>query len=420
MTQTSMRIVATTYAGLEQSLTEELSMLGIAEPKPGRRMVAFEGDLAALYKVNYRSRLALRFLLQLKSFELNDQNDYYEGIKSIRWEDYILNSYSIAVDAVTSGQIMTHSQFAAQRAKDAIVDRLKENLGWRPSVDLNRPDIRIHVHVNHGLCHISLDSSSEPLHKRGYRKAQGEAPLSEVLAAGLIHLSGWNGEGEFLDPMCGSGTIAIEAAMLALNYPAAFFRKFFGFQRWPGFDQALWDDVKAAALLERRQAEPFIRASDASYKAIANASLNISSAGFMDLIKLEKKPFQAIFPRKLNGTIITNPPYNERIQSSFNADLYKEFGDILKKRFKGYTAWVFSGDIQALSQLGLRSAARIPLFNGPIECRLMRFDLFEGSLKEHKYGIEDPSPENAPKHRKRIQPEDRKDFQEDELTQNDE
>lgn len=402
---TPFRIVATTYAGLEKALVQELAQLGIPGAQAGRRMVAFDGDKRSLYLCNYRSRLALRFLKQLGTFTLNDQNDYYEAIKSLPWEDFILREQRIAIDAVVSGTLMTHSQFAAQRAKDSIVDRLKENFGWRPSVDLIRPDIRIHIHVNKNLCHVSLDSSGESLHKRGYRKVQGEAPLSEVMAAGIIHLSGWNGEGEFLDPMCGSGTIPIEAAMTALNIPAAFFRKSFSFLRWPDYDKKLWDAVKAEASAERKQAEPFIRASDASYKAIANAAANIASAGCKDIIMLEKKPFQAVFPRRLSGTIITNPPYDERIKIAQNTELYRSFGDILKKRFKGYTTWVFSGDLKALTQFGLRPSARIPLFNGPIECRLMRFDLFEGSLRDHKYGTSESPEASVKRPRIRITPE---------------
>lgn len=379
-------IIITTYAGLEKGLAEELQDLGTQDVLVGRRMVSIYGDMETLYRINYRSRLGLRVLRQLAVFNLTDQNSYYEALSSIPWESWIARDQSIAIDAVVSGKILTHSQFAAQRAKDAIVDRLRNLQGWRPGVDLTRPDVRIHVHVNQESCHVSLDSSSEPLHKRGYRKAQGDAPLSEVMAAGLIHLSNWSGDGEFLDPMCGSGTIAIEAAMKALNYPAAYFRRFFGFQRWPDFEQKTWDRIKEEGLESRIIADPFIRASDASYKAVANASLNIAQAGFSDLIKLEKKPFQAVFPRRLNGTIITNPPYNERIKSQYNIELYKSFGDILKTRFKGYTAWIFSGDMEALSRIGLRTSARIPLFNGPIECRLARFDLFQGTLVAHKYG----------------------------------
>ena len=380
-----LSLVATTYAGLEDLLVEELQALGAHQISKGRRMVSFRGDKSLLYKVNYNSRFTLRLLWQIDAFSIKDQNDYYSRIRAIDWGQFLSPQSTLAIQAVTSGEILPHSRFAAQRAKDAIVDHFREKTGQRPSVDLERPDIRINVHLRNNDCHISLDSSGEPLHKRGWRAEMGIAPLSEILAAALVKLSGWTGEGEFLDPMCGSGTIAIEAAMQALQIPAGKYRRFYGFQKWNDFDRDLWLSIKEEAdrqILPER--DLLIRASDASYKAIETAQSNIEKARLQHLIHLEKKPFQAVYPRKPSGVIITNPPYDERIKSKNNTDLYQAFGDALKQRFQDHSAWVFSGDLNALKRLGLKPSEKYILFNGPIECRYVHYNLFAGSQEKEK------------------------------------
>ncbi|MBE0556716.1 MAG: methyltransferase, partial [Proteobacteria bacterium] len=254
-----------------------------------------------------------------------------------------------------------------------------------PSVDLERPDLLINVHIRHEECHLSLDSSGESLHKRGWRKEQGEAPLSEVLAAALVSISGWTGEGEFLDPMCGSGTIPIEAAMQALQIPAVKYRRFYAFYKWRDFDRTLWNTVKDEAnALIRAESDILIRGCDASWKAIKAAETNVRNAGLEETVRLDKKPFQAVFPRKPSGVIVTNPPYDERIRSHHNAQLYHDFGDVLKQRYHGYTAWVFSGDLNAIKNVGLRPMGKHVLFNGPIECRYVRFELFDGKIEDRK------------------------------------
>ncbi len=378
-----LSLVATTYAGLEDLLVEELQVLGAIDISKGRRMVSFRGDKKLLYNVNYLSRFTLRLLWQVDAFSIKDQNDYYSRIRAIDWEQYLSPQSTLAIQAVTSGEILPHSRFAAQRAKDAIVDHFREKTGQRPSVDLERPDIRINVHLRNDQCHISLDSSGEPLHKRGWRAEMGIAPLSEILAAALVKLSGWKGEGEFLDPMCGSGTIAIEAAMQALQIPAGKYRRFYGFLKWNDFDRDLWQSIKEEAdqrILPER--DLLIRASDASWRAIEAARKNLEKAHLTQLIQLEKKPFQAVYPRKPQGVIITNPPYDERIKSKNNTELYQAFGDVLKQRYQDHSAWVFSGDLNALKRLGLKPSERHILFNGPIECRYVRYDLFLGSQEK--------------------------------------
>lgn len=378
----SFKFVATTYAGLEQMLKEELELLGGENISSGRRMVSFMGDKRLLYKVNYCSRFALRFLREIAEFSFKDKEEFYIKLKALDWTQFLSEKDTIAIQAVTSGDVLPHSKYAAQLSKDAIADFFREKTGIRPSVDLDRPDLRINVHIRNNDCHISLDSSGEPLHKRGWRKEMGEAPLSEVMSAALVKLSGWDGEGEFLDPMCGSGTIVIEAALAALRIPSGKYRKFFSFLKWRDFDGELWADVKAeanAGILERNELQ--IRACDASWKAVEAVKANVEGARLTDLIKIEKKPFQAVFPRKPSGVIITNPPYDERIKSRNNPELYKQFGDILKQRFQDYTPWVFSGDLNSLKSVGLKATEWHILFNGPIECRLAKFELFTDSEK---------------------------------------
>jgi len=377
-----MNLVATTYSGLEGLLEEELASLGATGLVQGKRMVAFQGDLRLVYRVNYASRLALRVLMGLHDYTFRSRQEYYDGMRNMAWEDHFGPDQTIAVQAVTFGELMPHSKYAAQVAKDAIVDRFRERSGSRPNVDLERPDIRVHVHVGGDQCHVSLDSSGEPLYKRGWRRESGEAPLSEVMAAALVKLSGWDGEGELLDPMCGSATIPIEAALALLNIPAGFYRRFFGFYTWPSFDQSLWKQVKAEADAGMLQRTLQIRASDAAWRAADAARANVASARLEHVISVDKKPFQAIYPRKARGVLITNPPYGGRIRPRDNMALYREFGDYLKQRFTDHTAWIFSGDLQALKNIGLKPARKYVLFNGPIECRLAGFRLFEGKLEE--------------------------------------
>ena len=378
-------MVATTYAGLEALLAAELKSLGADAVEIGRRMVSFRGDKALMYKANYCSRFALRILMEVHAFSIRDQEGFYSAVRAIPWENFLSTRNTLAVQAVTSGDILTHSKYAAQLTKDAVTDRFMERQQERPSVDLERPDLLINVHVRQGECHVSLDSSGESLHKRGWRKEQGEAPLSEVMAAALVALSGWTGEGEFLDPMCGSGTLPIEAAMIALNIPAGRFRRFFGFYKWKDFDRELWNGIKAEAHTQQRDgAALLIRGCDASWKAVAAAEANVRQAGLEEWVRIEKKPFQAVFPRRPSGVIVTNPPYDERIRSHDNLTLYHHFGDVLKQRFRGYTAWVFSGDLKAIKNVGLRPMGKHVLFNGPIECRYVRFELFGGALEDQR------------------------------------
>lgn len=380
-----LKLVATTYAGIEHLLAEELLALGAKDVSTGRRMVSFKGDKALLYRANYSCRFALRMLMEIKEFSFGTQDEYYQAVRDMPWESYLGPANSLAVQAVTSGELLPHSRYAAQLTKDAIVDRFTERMDARPTVDLERPDLWINVHIRNQDCHISLDSSGESLHKRGWRKEQGEAPLSEVMAAALVRISGWSGEGEFLDPMCGSGTIPIEAAMQALRIPAGKFRRFYGFYKWRDFDRELWQQVKADADAKTvKESDILIRGCDASWKAVKAAETNVQNAGLEERVRIEKKPFQAVFPRKPSGVIVTNPPYDERIRSRHNQQLYHDFGDVLKQRYRGYTAWVFSGDLLAIKNVGLKPMGKYVLFNGPIECRYVRFDLFEGKLEDKR------------------------------------
>ncbi|MCX6243519.1 MAG: THUMP domain-containing protein [Bacteroidetes bacterium] len=367
---------AKTLAGMEELLQQELLAIGAENTQLLKRAVAFEGSKEVLYRGNYSCRTALRFLVPVKTFPITKQEDLYENIKTIPWEDYLEGSGTLAVDAVNSTSVFTNSQYVALKTKDAVVDRYRERTGNRPSINLDDPDLRINIHIYKETCNVSLDSSGSSLHKRGYRKVTGPAPLNEVLAAGLVQLSGWNKTVPLYDPMCGSGTILIEAAMLARNIPAGYFRPVFGFQRWKDFDEKLWDRVKAEENAKINDAAVTISGSDKASRAVATALENIAFAKLTDTIKVTAAAFEYTVPTSDPGVIICNPPYDERLQIDDIIGFYKQIGDVLKKNYKGYEAWIISSDLKALKFIGLHPSKKITVFNGPLECRFVRFSLY--------------------------------------------
>lgn len=375
----TMLMVAKTVSGLEGVLKQELEAIGALNAEAMNRSVSFEGDKECLYRANYLCRTALRILLPVSVFEIAEQEDLYRQVKEYPWENHLNVDDTLAVDAVISYTVFTNSQFVAQRTKDAIVDRFREKTGKRPSVDLDDPTLRVNVHLFKNTCTVSLDSSGQSLHKRGYRKQTGLAPINEVLAAGLILLSGWDLKKPLLDPMCGSGTILIEAAMLASGTPPGYFRPEFGFFRWKDFDPDLWEKVKAEAKAKTvSEAGIQIYGFDKASMAVRKANENVDFAGFGKRIYLKRAAFEDSIPPSAEGVIIMNPPYDERIQLEDSVAFYKMIGNVLKRKYGGYKAWVISSDLEAIKFIGLKPSSKLKIFNGPLECRYLGFDLYEG------------------------------------------
>jgi putative N6-adenine-specific DNA methylase len=367
---------AKTVSGMEEILQRELDHLGAVNTQILKRAVSFEGDKALLYRSNYCCRTALRILKPILVFPITKQEDLYNNINRIPWEDYIGNQNSLAVDAVNATSVFTNSQYVALKTKDAVVDRFREKTGSRPSVDLDNPDLRINIHLYKETCTVSLDSSGSSLHKRGYRHESGPAPLNEVLAAGLIQLSGWDGKVPLYDPMCGSGTILIEGNMFARNIPSGYFRPAFGFEKWIDFDIELWNKIREEENEKIVNTGPEIYGSDISSRVISIATENVGFTKFKDQIRLEIAAFENTYPKGPGGMIICNPPYDERLQVDDIISFYKSIGDVLKKKYTGFEAWIISSDLKALKFIGLHPSKKITVFNGQLECRFVRFSLY--------------------------------------------
>ncbi len=373
--------VAKTMAGLEEILADELNDLGVSNIEILNRAVSFDCTQKQLYAANYLSRTALRILKPIASFTIATEQDFYDELIKISWEKIFTFRNTIAVDATVLSSVFTHSQYVALRCKDAIVDRFRNKYHQRPSVDTQFPDVRINIHLSNNECQVSLDSSGASLHKRGYRKSVSEAPISEVLAAGMILLSGWDRKTDFMDFMCGSGTLTIEAAMIASNIPAAYYREYFGFMKWKDFNEELFEEIKNEAVENIVEPECNIYGSDISENAIQIASHNIRNAKLHKDIQLEVKDFAEQRPKNEKCFIVCNPPYGERIQPDDIIKLYKSIGDTLKQNFVGCEAWIISSAYQALKFVGLKPSSKINLFNGPLECRFVKFEMYEGSRK---------------------------------------
>lgn len=375
-------LAATTLAGFEDILAEELKSFGARDVEKGRRAVTFKGDLGFIYKVNFRSRFALRVLQPIKTFVAIDENAYYARIKAFPWEKYLSNNQTISIRCALNSQTFTHSLFMSLKAKDAIVDRMRDKTGDRPNVDRDNPDVPIHIYVDKELVTISLDSTGDSLHMRGYRQITGQAPINEVLAAGIVELSGWDVTTPFYDGMCGSGTIAMEAAIKGLNMPPGLFRKQgYAFENWSNYDQSLFDTIMESSLERMSDIKLQIFASDASANVVSKAKKNIYNAELEDEIEVSVQNFLDLKPEGNRGTLVLNPPYGERMDKEDIDDLYKNLGDSFKQNWKGFACHMITGNLSALKKVGLRSTSKIVLYNGSIECRLARFDIYEGSKK---------------------------------------
>lgn len=374
------KIVAKTFAGLESVLAMELKALGAESVTPERRAVSFVGDKSMLYKSNFLLRTALKILKPVAQFRVDKKEDLYLHAKDVRWSDYLTLGKSFSIDSTVQSELFVNSMYASLKVKDAIADYFRESTGKRPSVNQEDPDIRIHIYLMGDYCEISLDSSGESLHKRGYRMGQGEAPVNEVLAAGMILLAGWNGETDFFDPMCGSGTLLIEAAMIAKGIPAGIYRKSFGFEKWLDFDENLFSEIYNADYEKESSIKIF--GSDISIQSCAIAKANIKNAGLAKSIEVESKDFLTLEPPFSNGTIVTNPPYGERLKTQSITELYRAIGDVLKQKYAGYSAWIISSSEDGFKNIGLKPSRKIELFNGSLPCSFRNFELFSGTYKQ--------------------------------------
>ena len=374
------KIVVKTLHGLEEVLAKELEDIGATHIRTLKRAVECQGDTTVLYRACYELRTAMRVLRQIHSFKAYNEKDFYHGVREFDWSQLMDVRDTLAIDAVVAGKVFTHSQYASLLAKDAIVDQFRDRYQARPNVNTATPTLRINVRVNGTHCDMLLDASGDSLHKRGYRRDSVEAPLNEVLAAGMVLLSGWDQKSPFTDPMCGSGTIVIEAALMALGQSPQYYRdQAFGFTRWKNFDQQLWRSLKAAADARRLPALDFpVTGTDINRRAVNAASINAMAAGLDQLIHFEKMPFENAKPPAEAGTLIMNPPYDERLRLSEVEDFYKHIGDTFKQQWPGWTAWVLSSNREAMKFVGLRASRRIELINGALECTFQKFDLYAG------------------------------------------
>ena len=370
-------MIAKTFFGLEGVLADELAELGAEDIQPGRRMCSFRGDQRLMYRANVECRTAVRVLKPIARFPADGTEALYRRVGRTNWTKHLEPEGTLAIDPVTSGRVFTNSLYAAQVAKDAIVDQMRRRTGQRPSVDLVDPDLRINLHIDQKRVTVYLDASGESLHKRGYRQAAGEAPLNEVLAAGILRLTGWDRTSALVDFMCGSGTILIEAALLARRIAPGTIRRRFGYMRWRDFDASLHAQVMEAARQRELASLSFpIAGSDCDAEMIAAAQDNAQRAGVGDDIDWRVQDFGEAAPPAEAGTLVTNPPYDERLKMAEIVAFHRRIGDVLKHRWAGYTAWLLAGNLEAAKFVGLRPGARLRLFNGPIECRLLKFVMY--------------------------------------------
>lgn len=392
--QATFSMLAKTFKGLEEVLAQELIALGANEVQLERRAVSFRGDKALLYRANLCLRTALRILVPIASFKAKDTDALYNQLRKINWSAYMQSSTTFAIDATVYSETFRNSRFVTYRVKDAIADYWLEKENQRPSVSTREPDLLINIHIGNEQVTVSLDSSGESLHKRGYRVATTEAPISEVLAAGMLLMAGWNGQTDLYDPMCGSGTFLIEAALIARNIAPGVFRSAYAFEKWPDFDADLWSDIYNDDSHERDFTHK-IYGSDASFYAIQQAAKNIKAAGVQKDIELKQIRMeeikwsndaingQMVNDKMVNALVMLNPPYGERLHSNKEMeDLYSAIGSTLKHQFAGSTAWIISSNAAAMKCIGLKPSKKYHLLNGELDCQFNKYDLFAGKRNE--------------------------------------
>lgn len=372
-------LIAKTFMGLEPILAKELTELGANNVQIGRRMVSFSGDKEMMYRANFQLHTAIRILKPIKHFKAGSAEDVYNAVKNLQWEKIIAAGKTFSVDSVVYSEEFRNSRFVTYKVKDAIVDYFREKTGDRPNISVSNPDIRLNIHIAEDRATLSLDSSGESLHRRGYRQESVEAPLNEVLAAGMILMTGWHGETDFIDPMCGSGTLPIEAALIAHNMSPGIFRKEFAFEKWEDYDADLFDSIYNDDSREKEFVH-HIYGYDVDMKAVNTARLNVRAAGLTKDITIENADFKDFKQPSEKSIIVTNPPYGERISTPNLLGTYKMIGERLKHAFVGNEAWVLSYREECFEQIGLKPSIKIPVFNGSLECEFRKYSIFDGKM----------------------------------------
>ena len=382
--ENNFQMVAKTLFGFEDLLANELTQLGAQNVKKGVRNVTFYGDKGFMYKCNLGLRTAIKILKPIASFKVVNESDLYDKIYKIKWEDYVDYKGTIAINSTVHSTVFNHSQYISLKAKDAIVDRFRALKGERPSIDLKFPDLKINIHIDKLFCNVSLDSSGESLHKRGYKTATNIAPINEVLAAGLIMLSGWDGQSDLLDPMCGSGTILIEAAMIACNIPPNLLRNEFAFEKWTDWDVDLFEKIENSLLEKTRDFHHNIYGIDKAPSAVTKAIENVKNANLESFISIRHEDY---FKTSKSNTdflhIIFNPPYGERLEINME-ELYGNIGNTLKRNYSNSNAWFITSNVEALKYVGLKPSRKIKLFNAKLESTFVKYEVYDGSKKAKK------------------------------------
>jgi len=379
---TDFKIVVTTLFGLEEILAAEIRGIGGRDVLVLNRAVQCTGDIGFIYKCNFLLRTAIRVLRPLKSIKFRDDESYYKALNKIDWPSIFEADKSFSFHISGESVMFRNTHYAALKAKDAVVDRFREDVGTRPNIELEKPEISIAIHLNQHQGEVYLDSSGDSLHRRGYRDSAGLAPLSEVLAAGIVQLTGWNGGKTFFDPMCGSGTFLVEAAMLASKLPAGVFRNDFCFSHWKDYDAELFALIREGSINRAIEYSGKIMGRDNNLEALDAAKSNIAKAMLDDLISVQNGDFLSEDAPAETGILLMNPPYNKKIQSN-NAELYRNIGTKLKHSYMGWEAYIITADIEAIKHIGLKPTWKKKLFNGPLEAILLKYELFEGKRKKH-------------------------------------
>ncbi|WP_121665613.1 THUMP domain-containing class I SAM-dependent RNA methyltransferase [Mesonia aquimarina] len=381
----NFKMIAKTLYGFEPLLANELKNLGAMDVKEGIRNVSFLGDKGFMYKANLSLRTAIKILKPIRSFKITSEEDLYKKIYAIDWSEFLDAKGSLAIDATVHSKQFTHSKYIALKSKDAIVDKFRNTEGFRPSIDLDYPDLRLNIHIENNFCTVSLDSSGQSLHKRGYKSATNIAPINEVLAAGMLLMSGWDGRSDFMDPMCGSGTILIEAAMIACNIPPNLNKKEFGFEKWKDWDVDLFEKIEESCLNKIRGFEHKIIGYDKASSAVYKANDNIENANLSEFISIEQQDFFRT-KKDIDGKLhmLFNPPYGERLELLDLPKFYKSIGDTLKQDYPNTQAWFIVSNLDAIKNVGLRPSRKIKLYNGSLDSRLLKYEIYEGTKKVHK------------------------------------
>lgn len=377
----NFKMVAKTFFGFEDILADELTKLGAQRVEKGTRMVSFYGDKGFMYKANLSLRTALKILKPIKQFKVYNDQSLYNGIQTIDWTQYLKLYQTFVVDATLFSEQFNHTQFVSLKCKDAIVDQFKEKFNDRPNIDKDHPDLRINIHIQKDVCTVSLDTSGASLHHRGYRTATNIAPINEVLAAGILIMSGWEGQCDFLDPMCGSGTFLVEAAMIACNIPPNINRKEFAFEKWNDWDNDLFEKIEESLLKKIKEFPYTITGYDKAPSAVRKAEDNARNANLDDYIKVEMRNFFETEKEIDNHLhMVFNPPYGERLDIDLER-FYREIGDTLKQHYPGTHSWFITGNVEALKFVGLKPSRKIKLFNGKLESRLVKYEMYAGSKR---------------------------------------